>query len=65
MKQKTLKSSCSFQGKGLHTGRIAEMTVNPASENTGIVFRRTDLGEEGSQGIGRERIQHGEEYYHI
>ena len=45
MKQKTLKTSCSFQGKGLHTGRIAEMTVNPAPENTGIVFRRTDLGE--------------------
>ena len=45
MKQKTLKASCSFQGKGLHTGRIAEMTVNPAPENTGIVFRRTDLGE--------------------
>ena len=46
MKQFTLKSSCQFHGKGLHTGRIADMTVMPAPENTGIVFRRKDIGAE-------------------
>ena len=44
--QQTLKKSYSFEGKGLHTGRIAKMTINPAPADTGIVFRRTDLGEE-------------------
>ena len=46
MKQHTLNSACQFHGKGLHTGRIAEMTVKPAPENTGIVFLRKDVGTE-------------------
>ena len=44
--QKTLKKSYSFEGKGLHTGRVAKMTINPAPVGTGIRFRRTDLGED-------------------
>ena len=43
--QQTLKKNYSFEGKGLHTGRIAKMTVCPAPADTGIVFRRIDLGE--------------------
>ena len=43
--QQTLRKSYSFEGKGLHTGRVAKMTVNPAPVDTGIVFRRTDIGE--------------------
>lgn len=43
--QQTLIKSYSFEGKGLHTGRVAKMTINPAPADTGIVFRRTDLGE--------------------
>ena len=42
--QKTLSRDCGFQGKGLHTGRIAGMVVKPAPAGTGIVFHRTDLG---------------------
>ncbi len=42
-KQQTLAGSISFSGKGLHTGAIVTMTVNPAAENHGIVFRRTDI----------------------
>lgn len=42
-KQHTLASQISFSGKGLHTGVVVEMTVNPAPENSGIVFRRIDL----------------------
>lgn len=44
--QQTLKKSYSFEGKGLHTGRIAKMTIKPAQVDTGIVFVRTDLGNE-------------------
>ena len=44
--QQTLKRSYSFEGKGLHTGRVAKMTINPAPVDTGIRFRRTDIGED-------------------
>ncbi len=44
--QQTLKRTYSFEGKGLHTGKVATMTVGPAPADTGIRFRRTDLGEE-------------------
>lgn len=42
-KQQTISSPITFKGKGLHTGLNVTMTVNPAEENTGIRFRRTDL----------------------
>lgn len=41
--QKTLKKPISFSGIGIHTGKIVDMTFCPAKEDTGIVFRRTDL----------------------
>ena len=44
--QQTLKRGYSFEGKGLHTGRVAKMTINPAPVDTGIRFRRTDIGED-------------------
>ncbi|MGN0202777.1 MAG: UDP-3-O-acyl-N-acetylglucosamine deacetylase [Candidatus Cryptobacteroides sp.] len=48
IKQKTLSSEHLFEGKGLHTGNYSHMTVKPAPAGTGIVFRRTDLGEGAS-----------------
>ena len=44
--QQTLRKSYLFEGKGLHTGRVARMTVSPAPADTGIVFKRTDIGED-------------------
>ena len=44
--QQTLIKKYSFEGKGLHTGRVATMIVGPAPVDTGIVFRRTDIGED-------------------
>lgn len=44
MNQKTLQKSYTFEGKGLHTGKYAHMTIGPAPVDTGIRFRRTDLG---------------------
>lgn len=46
MLQQTLNKSCSFEGKGLHTGKVSHMTICPAPANTGIVFVRTDIGQD-------------------
>ncbi len=43
MKQHTLKSSFSFEGKGLHTGLHIHATFLPAAEHTGVQICRTDL----------------------
>lgn len=42
-KQRTLASSFSLSGKGLHTGLNIEITFHPAPEGTGRVIRRVDL----------------------
>lgn len=42
--QHTLKSPISCVGVGLHSGRTVNLTLRPAAPDTGIVFRRTDLG---------------------
>ncbi len=41
--QHTLRNNYTFEGKGLHTGKVAKMIVMPAPADTGIVFRRVDL----------------------
>jgi UDP-3-O-[3-hydroxymyristoyl] N-acetylglucosamine deacetylase len=41
--QQTLKSPVTFNGVGLHSGRPVRLTVNPASADYGIWFRRTDI----------------------
>ena len=41
-KQKTIKDTIHFSGKGIHTGLLTQMTLTPAKENNGIVFVRTD-----------------------
>jgi UDP-3-O-[3-hydroxymyristoyl] N-acetylglucosamine deacetylase len=38
-----LKTAIRATGVGLHTGEKVYMTLRPAAENTGIVFRRVDL----------------------
>ncbi|MCM8536741.1 MAG: UDP-3-O-acyl-N-acetylglucosamine deacetylase [Lentisphaeraceae bacterium] len=42
-KQRTIKKTVSYQGIALHTGFRAKLTLRPADENHGIVFRRIDL----------------------
>ncbi|MDJ0639336.1 MAG: UDP-3-O-acyl-N-acetylglucosamine deacetylase [Paracoccaceae bacterium] len=43
--QTTLKTSVSFAGTGLHTGRATRVTVQPASAEYGIWFHRTDVSD--------------------
>ena len=42
-KQRTLKEEVKFQGVGLHTGEVVNMTIKPAKENHGYKFQRIDL----------------------
>jgi len=46
MNQQTVKREYTFEGRGLHTGCYAHLTICPAPENTGIRFLRTDLNAE-------------------
>ena len=43
MKQRTILREASIKGKSLHTGEEVNLTLKPAPENHGIVFRRIDL----------------------
>jgi len=43
--QATIASEVSISGKGLHTGRVVSLTLQPAPQNHGIVFQRIDLPE--------------------
>ncbi|CAI1732712.1 UDP-3-O-[3-hydroxymyristoyl] N-acetylglucosamine deacetylase [Serratia fonticola] len=43
IKQRTLKRIVQATGVGLHTGKKVTLTMRPASANTGVIYRRTDL----------------------
>jgi UDP-3-O-[3-hydroxymyristoyl] N-acetylglucosamine deacetylase len=42
--QRTLRRSTSCAGIGLHSGKKVTLSLKPAPQNSGIRFRRTDLG---------------------
>ena len=42
-KQKTIAKKIHFSGFGLHTGKAVNMVLEPAPENHGIKFQRTDI----------------------
>tara|TARA_B110000459_G_scaffold135114_1_gene147586 strand:+ start:783 stop:2108 length:1326 start_codon:yes stop_codon:yes gene_type:complete len=43
MKQRTILREVSIKGKSLHTGEEVNLTLKPALENSGVIFRRIDL----------------------
>ena len=43
--QKTIKEIIDLKGIGLHNGVEVNLTIKPAKPNTGIVFKRIDLGK--------------------
>ena len=51
MLQRTLAKSVHATGVGLHSGERVALTLHPASANSGISFRRTDLSAEQAQEI--------------
>jgi UDP-3-O-[3-hydroxymyristoyl] N-acetylglucosamine deacetylase / 3-hydroxyacyl-[acyl-carrier-protein] dehydratase len=44
--QRTVKSPITFKGVGLHTGEKVTLTIQPAPENHGYKFKRTDIEEQ-------------------
>lgn len=40
--QRTIRQEVSFEGIGLHTGKVSKVTLIPAPRDTGITFVRTD-----------------------
>jgi UDP-3-O-[3-hydroxymyristoyl] N-acetylglucosamine deacetylase len=44
--QRTLRRQISCAGIGLHSGNKVTLTLKPAPPDTGIIFRRTDVGVE-------------------
>ena len=44
--QKTISNVTIFEGKGLHSGKNCQVKLIPGSENSGIVFKRTDIAED-------------------
>ena len=46
--QKTLAKPVSFQSVGLHTGKMISMTLQPAPEDFGVVFKRVDVKDDES-----------------
>ena len=41
--QTTVSKKISFSGKGLHTGKISNISIFPGKVNQGIIFKRIDL----------------------
>jgi len=47
--QRTLRTSISCSGTGLHSGQKITLTLHPAEPGTGIVFRRSDVAGGGAE----------------
>ena len=43
LNQKTISSSITFEGVGLHSGKEVKLVLKPAEPNSGIIFKRIDL----------------------
>lgn len=46
LKQHTIQQPVTLEGRGLHTGTPSTITILPAPENHGILFRRVDLPDQ-------------------
>lgn len=57
MKQQTIKNAIDICGIGIHSGKNVNMSLKPAPENTGIVFRRLDDEDFGDVKVTPEVIQ--------
>ncbi|MEZ5405101.1 MAG: UDP-3-O-acyl-N-acetylglucosamine deacetylase [Verrucomicrobiia bacterium] len=44
--QKTLGKTVAIKGLALHTGHAVTLTLRPAAENSGFIFKRMDLKDE-------------------
>ena len=49
--QKTINKSFNIEGVTLHSGERSNLSVNPATANTGIVFRRVDIKNSNEESL--------------
>ena len=56
LKQRTLKEAVSTVGIGLHSGKKVSIILRPAPSDTGIVFRRIDLGAHACIELHPEKV---------
>ena len=49
--QKTINKSFNIEGVTLHSGEKSNLSVNPATANTGIVFRRVDIKNSNEESL--------------
>ena len=56
--QATIQQEVSFEGKTLFSGEMVSVRLIPAPENTGIIFRRTDLEDSPSIHARTEQVTH-------
>lgn len=54
--QHTVRKDFRFKGKGLHTGKVAEVTIRPAPADYGIKFIRTDVSEDAEVAAVAENV---------
>ena len=45
LKQRTLSSSITAKGVGLHTGRKINLKISPGQQDKGIIFVRKDISD--------------------
>ena len=56
LQQRTLKTLTRAVGVGLHSGQRVELTLRPAAQDTGIVFRRVDLAQPVDIAVSAEAV---------
>lgn len=56
MQQRTINNKIVAKGVGLHKGEQSVLTLHPAEANSGIVFRRIDLGREISIKVAPDKV---------
>ena len=44
VKQRTIKKTVKARGVGIHSGKVVNLTLIPAAEDHGVVFKRLDAG---------------------
>ena len=54
--QSTIANRISFSGVGIHTGKHVNVNILPASPNSGINFKRTDLNQKNIENPNFENV---------
>ena len=46
LNQKTVKNTVEFQGVGLHSGKLVNLSLKSSDPDTGVIFKRIDLNKD-------------------